>query len=531
MSPANISIYDYMGDRNERNIFLSPVNEDEVIRVVRMCANKNSSDNDGITMKIVKHVITSIAQPFTYICNMSFTTGVFPDKMKIAKVVPLYKSGDRHMCNNYRPISLLPQFSKVLEKLFSTRLDSFVKDCDLLSASQYGFRQAMSTCHALVDLVETVTSSLDNKLHTIGIFIDLKKAFDTVDHSLLCKKLEFYGIRGVAYNWVKSYLDYRNQYVSIDGYKSNVRSISCGVPHGSILGQKMFIMYINDMCNISKIIKFILFADDTNILCSDSNITRLSERVCGVLATLDSWFAINKLSLNITKTNFMLFGKRLLNTDIVIRIRNVIIERVRVAKFIGVHIDELLNWNCHIKYVKSRLAKSSAILYRCSQFINRTTMYILYCAIFLPYITYCSEIWGNTYPSNIQCICLLQKRAVRIVCGAGRLAHTTPLFSKLHTLKFEDITKLKTLNFMHNAYYNVLPSSNLFFFTKKNTPYATRGINQFTIPRFRTTMRSMTICVYGVKLWNSLEPILTNLNCVNTFKYKCKNMLLSLYIP
>ena len=176
MSPANISIYDYMGDRNERNIFLSPVNEDEVIRVVRMCANKNYSDNDGITMKIVKHVITSIAKPFTYICNMSFTTGVFPDKMKIAKVVPLYKSGDRHLCNNYRPISLLPQFSKVLEKLFSTRLDSFVKDCDLLSASQYGFRQAMSTCHALVDLVETVTSSLDNTLHTIGIFIDLKKA-------------------------------------------------------------------------------------------------------------------------------------------------------------------------------------------------------------------------------------------------------------------------------------------------------------------------------------------------------------------
>ena len=271
----------------------------------------------------------------------------------------------------------------------------------------------------------------------------------------------------MAYNWVKSYLDYRNQYVSIDGYKSNVRSISCGVPQGSILGPKMFIMYINDMCNISKIVKFILFADDTNILCSDSNITRLSERVCEVLATLDSWFAINKLSLNITKTNFMLFGKRLLNTDIVIRIRNVIIERVRVAKFLGVHIDELLNWNCHIKYVKSKLAKSSAILYRCSQFINRTTMYILYCALFLPYITYCSEIWGNTYPSNIQCICLLQKRAVRIVCGAGRLAHTTPLFSKLHTLKFEDITKLKTLNFMHNAYYNVLPSSNLFFFTKK----------------------------------------------------------------
>ena len=145
------------------------------------------------------------------------------------------------------------------------------------------------------------TSSLDNKLHTIGVFIDLKKAFDTVDHALLCKKMEFYGVRGVACKWLNSYLDLRKQNVSIDGCKSNVRSISCGVPQGSILGPKLFIMYVNDMCNISKLVKFILFADDTNILCTGPCIMRLKERVCDVLAILDTWFTVNKLSLKGTR--------------------------------------------------------------------------------------------------------------------------------------------------------------------------------------------------------------------------------------
>ena len=228
-------------------------------------------------------------------------------KMKIAKIIPIFKSGDREDCTNYRPISLLPQISKILETLFNRRLTEFLEKYKVISPTQYGFRENMSTCFALTELVDEVTASLDQKLCTMGVFIDLKKAFDTVDHQLLCKKNEFYGIRGVALNWITSYLANRSQFVYIDGIHSRLSHVSCGVPQGSVLGPKLFILYVNDLCNVSNLVKCILFADDTSLFCSDANINRLFERVSSVLASMCRWFAINKLSLNVLKTSYMLF--------------------------------------------------------------------------------------------------------------------------------------------------------------------------------------------------------------------------------
>ena len=201
--------------------------------------------------------------------------------MKIAKIIPLFKTGDDSEFTNYRPVSLLPQFSKILEKNFNNRLDNFIESCNILSDSQYGFRSNRSTALALIDLVENLTKELDNKKITVGVFIDLKKAFDTIDHSLLIKKLEYYGIRGVPLNWLKSYLDHRKQYVHFNGTDSYLQEVVCGVPQGSILGPKLFILYINDICNISNILKVILFADDTNSFCTGSNL----KEICQVITS------------------------------------------------------------------------------------------------------------------------------------------------------------------------------------------------------------------------------------------------------
>ena len=165
-------------------------------------------------MSMVKQIINQIVRPLVHICNVSFQTGVFPDKMKIAKVVPLFKSGEKNVFTNYRPISLLPQFSTILEKLYNERMDTFLNKHDILSPSQYGFRSIMSTSHALLELVEEITSSLDNNKYSVGIFIDLKKAFDTIDHdNILANKLYFYGVRGIAHKWVLSYLEDRKQFI------------------------------------------------------------------------------------------------------------------------------------------------------------------------------------------------------------------------------------------------------------------------------------------------------------------------------
>ena len=244
----------HMGDlvnRNPCSMFLERVEEKEILDIVKNCKNKQSTDLNDIDMSLVKLVIEGISKPLTHICNLSFQTGSFPNQMKIAKVIPLYKNGSKHLFTNYRPVSLLPQFSKILEKLFNSRLDSFLERHNVLSESQCGFRTKRSTSQALMESIERITDAIDNHQYAIGIFIDLRKAFDTINHNILINKLEKIGIRGMAIDWIKSYLDRRKQFVKLGNHSSNCFDIACGVPQGSVLGPKLFILYINYICQVS----------------------------------------------------------------------------------------------------------------------------------------------------------------------------------------------------------------------------------------------------------------------------------------
>uniref|UniRef100_A0A673A262 Reverse transcriptase domain-containing protein n=1 Tax=Sphaeramia orbicularis TaxID=375764 RepID=A0A673A262_9TELE len=288
---------------NNNSMFLGGVCESEVLEVVRKSKNKKSTDRNSIDMTLIKQVINSILQPFTYICNKSFQTGTFPENMKIAKVIPIYKNGDKHMVSNYRPVSLLPQFSKILEKLFVKRLDDYIDKYRILNDHQYGFRKNRSTSLAVMEFAENIATAVDQKQHTVGVFIDLRKAFDTIDHSILLRKCEMYGIRGVTQNWLKSYLQNRSQYVSIGNTNSQLRNVTCGVPQGSVLGPKLFILYLNDIFMASSKLKFTIFADDTNLLYSGVNMKQILEIVEKELSKLKKWFDVNKLSLNEDKQN------------------------------------------------------------------------------------------------------------------------------------------------------------------------------------------------------------------------------------
>jgi hypothetical protein len=276
---ANASIADTMPSPNVHSLFVEPCTEAEIICITNNLATTKGIGLDGYSIKVIKSVIGSIAVPLNDIFNKSFATGLFPDKLKYAKVTPVFKNDDKFCVNNYRPISVLPIFSKILEKLMCHRLMAFVNKHNILCENQYGFREQHSTYMALLNVIDQISEEMDNKKYSIGIFLDLSKAFDTIDHSILLKKLEIYGIRGVALKWFSNYLLNRSQCVAINDVISLPNDIKCGVPQGSILGPVLFILYINDIVRVSKLLQFVMFADDTNLFFSHKNLDTLVQTV------------------------------------------------------------------------------------------------------------------------------------------------------------------------------------------------------------------------------------------------------------
>lgn len=234
--------------------------------------------------------------------------GIFPDKLKIAKVVPIYKKGDQNQFLNYRPVSVLSCFSKILERLMFKRVQTFLAKHNVLTNSQYGFRQGHSTELALIEAVDKLRSPIINNNTCIAVFLDLSKAFDTIDHGILLQKLDRYGIRGICLNWFESYLSDRLQFTSFNNIKSKLQTVRCGVPQGSILGPLLFIIYMNDISLVSKKAEVVLFADDTNIFFTGNDPYQLENNVVNELSLFSDWFIANKLSLNISKTNFIVFN-------------------------------------------------------------------------------------------------------------------------------------------------------------------------------------------------------------------------------
>ena len=291
---------------NNNTFFLDPIDPRDVIDLSKKLKPKSSTGFDNISTKLVKETIELTANPLSHIFNLSLSTGIFPDDMKIAKVIPIFKASNPQCLNNYRPISLLPAFSKLLEKLVHKKLYSFLTAENLLYKHQYGFRQKHSTIHPLIHFLNFCSNAQDKNISevTLSIFCDLSKAFDVIDHDILYNKLNRLGIRGTALKWFQSYLTHRLQYVEVDGHKSSHKYIVHGVPQGSILGPLIFLLYINDIQFLSKE-NILSFADDTTVLVSSSDRNELFEKANRILTKIHNYFTANKLLLNIEQTKFI----------------------------------------------------------------------------------------------------------------------------------------------------------------------------------------------------------------------------------
>ena len=503
----HVRFSDYLNNPCNDNFFTTPTCPKEVSELISTFQKNKASGPNSIPNNLLQMVKDIIAHPLSDMINLSFQSGTYPHKMKIAKIMPVHKKGSRLNVDNYRPISLLSNINKIFEKLMYKRVYKFLSLKGTFFEMQFGFREKHSTLHALISLTETIRNALDNNEFVCGIFIDLKKAFDTVDHEILLNKLGYYGIRGLPNEWFRSYLTGRKQFVSINGYNSKVLECDIGVPQGSVLGPLLFLIYINDLHQAMKNSLVHHFADDTNLLHINKSLSKLNSLLNRDLKYLCNWLKANKIALNTAKTEMLFFRSpnRPFIPELNLKIDGKPIIPSQSVKYLGVYLDEFLSFKPHINELSSKLRRCNGILAKIRHFVPFETLRSIYFSIFESHLIYCCAIWGQKGNSLIDRIISLQNSALRIITFSDFRASSTPLYINLNILQFRQQIELQNALFVNSTLnsLNPLPFSNMFAIQGDIHDHATRNPLYLVRNNVRTTRYGINSIKYQcIHAWN-----------------------------
>lgn len=520
-------------NNSNKKFSIPPIKVDEVYSALSKLDINKSSGCDNIGAKVLRLCAPYIASPITYIFNRMIDTSCFPKELKNAKVTPIYKAGDRLLTNNYRPISVLPTLSKIIERHVAHHVYLFLSEFKLLHPAQSGFRPNHSCQTALINIIDKWLQEMNNGNINLAVLVDFKKAFDVVDHMILCQKLEVYRFCDNTVNFFKSYLSERTQQVKLCNVFSEKRNIEFGVPQGSILGPLLFVLFINDLPLYIKNCTTDLYADDSTLHLSGKNVYMLEKEMQNELNSVEVWCRENNMYINTSKSKCMLIGTKPKLSTIEIQPRlEIFSEFLNVSaceKILGIQIDANLIWKEQIDMICKNISSRIYLLSQIKSFLNLETKKIFYNGYILPLIDYCCIIWGGCNNDSLDRILKLQKRAARLILDTDPLAPSAPLFKQLGIMTVQLRIKYHKYLLLHKTLKGDAPEYLIqkFNYLSSNIHYGLRNVldGNLMVPKQTTELYKKSFAYSGAVLWNELPPCYRNTKNTQTFKHCIKKYL------
>ena len=511
------------------------VTANEVQAILMSIPSNKSPGHDKIPIKVYKDCLSSILPSITDLINTSLSSSVFPTAWKIAEVVPIPKTDDYELANNNRPISLLPVLSKVCERVVHKQVDSYLIFKDRLASTQSGNKRHHSTETSIIHSNDFILNAMDNKKLTASVFLDMSKAFDSLNHDLLIKKLRHIGLSSQVILWFQSYLSFRYQRVRINSSLSDLLPVSTGVPQGSILGPLLFSVYVNDLPLSLKKCEVDSYVDDTkmylsfNVKDKDISITDLQQD----LTSIRNWCFNNSLLINPDKTKLIVFGtKQMLSRldDFKLSLLGKELTPCDSVRDLGVYVDSQLSYDKHVSKTVSSCVSRLCQINRVKHVFDKRTLKLVINALVFSRLFYCSSVWSNTAKKNVDKLQLVQNFAARIVANKRKYEHVTPILRSLNWLPVRDqlyfrdaVLAFKCMSGLAPVY---LSDKLITRSTVSKRELETRNSQMLNIPLFRTATGQKTFYYRTVNIWNNLNNDIKLCIDVNSFRNKLRGVLL-----
>lgn len=515
----------------DKTIFLYPTTKMEITKIITALRSDAAAGYDNISPKTLKEVKELLAEAISPLINQCLEEGRFPTTFKQTIVIPIYKgSGEKHDCNNYRPISLISNLSKIMEKLIYDRLTGFLTSTRFFASNQYGFLPGSNTTTAILHAIDKIKSGLDDAKHVAALFFDISKAFDCVDHALLLSKLENAGIRGKANDIIQDYLFARRQKVMAEEKSSQEAFILNGIPQGSSLSSLLFLIYTNDLHKIGLEGNYQTFADDTAGIYVYNNRQTLYEKMQRDINKISDWFYSNHLAVNANKTKVMVFKmkNKAEFTTPNLTLNHTVIEQVSVYKYLGFKIDDRLSFTDHVMYVKSKIMPFLSVIKRTRYLVPENTLRSLYYAYVHSHLVHLISVWGFTSETMLDRLQIIQNKAIRFVFWREYYQQglsTDYLYKKHNILKVRKLVRYDTLFTIYKMKHGLIKSNVTFTTFSQLHNYSTRGRNDLVLPGSRTTMAYKSLFREGLSWYNTLPTHLKSETRTYQFKKRLKQFL------